>query len=177
MRRYSAIFLFVCLVLPFLASYAWLEGRITAAKVSSTIKIKKAIPPEDQILWKFSLEDAKTKLFWEHSKEFEYKGEMYDIIRSQQHGDTIWYWCYWDRKETKLKRELNILIVNRMGPGPQKRNEGRQVLEFFRALYFQVEPSTSDPIAFYKRINEFSAYKFNLLKREIIPPNPPPEYS
>ena len=150
---------------------------MASAKEVALVKVKKAIPPEDQMRWTFSLEDARTKLFWEHSREFEYKGEMYDVIRTDTKGDSVSYWCYWDRKETKLKKQLNVLVMKLMGPGPQSRNQGTQINDFFRSLFFQ-SSIYEDDIAFHAPQNRcYTAYQFSLSLHDSIPPSPPPDIS
>jgi len=150
---------------------------VASAKEVALVKIKKAVPPEDQIVWTFSLEDARTKLFWEHSREFEYKGEMYDVIRTETRGDSVSYWCYWDRKETKLKKQLNVLVMKLMGPGPQSRSQGTQISDFFRSLFFQSITHEGD-VAFHAPQNRCStAYQFSLSLYDSIPPSPPPDIS
>lgn len=159
-----------------MGSYIWLQGRIEVATQVASLRIKKAIPEADQILWKFSISDSQTELRWEHSREFEYRGEMYDIIRSDQRGDTMVYWCYWDREETRLKKRMNFLVFKMMGPSPQSRNEGRQFTEFFRSLYFPFEKVRNSIAGFSKEKRELRPYLFALLKSDIIPPSPPPEF-
>lgn len=164
-------------MLPFLGNYTWLKGRIGEAKDLAGYKIRKAVPQDEQLLWKFSVEDARLNLDWEHSREFEYKGEMYDVIHSETKGDSIWYWCYWDRKETKLRKELNVLLVNLMGPGQQNKNEGRQLNDFFKSLFL--------PVTAYRQIltsglvhqRDMIPYNFSLHAFDRIPPVPPPELS
>ena len=169
-----AIFLFCCLVLPFLGTYIWFQGRIASARDVAALKIKKTIPPDDEILWKFSLADSKNKLEWEHSQEFEYNGEMYDVIRSEQKGDTMWYWCYWDRKETLLKKELNLLTLNLLGPGATHQNHGQRIDEFFKTLY-PPELIGKTHLALQvpnSRCN--TSYYFSLALHLTTPPAPPP---
>ena len=151
-------------MLPFLGNYAWLKGRIS-------------IPQDDQLLWKFSAEDARLKLDWEHSREFEYKGEMYDVLRSETKGDSIWYWCYWDRKETKLRKELNVLLVNLMGPGQQNKNEGRQLNDFFKSLFLPVSSVKQYLAIGLDHQRDLIPYNFSLHAFDRIPPVPPPELS
>ena len=140
-------------------------------------KIRKAIPQDEQLLWKFSIEDARLKLDWEHSREFEYKGEMYDVIRAETKGDSIWYWCYWDRKETKLRKELNVLLVNLMGPGQQNKNEGRQLNDFFKSLILPVSSIKQNLAEGHDHQHSMIPYNFSLHAFDRIPPVPPPELS
>jgi hypothetical protein len=147
------------------------------AKDVAGYKIKRAIPQEEQLLWKFSTEDARQKLDWEHSREFEYKGEMYDVIRSETKGDSIWYWCYWDRKETKLRKELNVLLVNLMGPGQQNKNEGRQLNDFFKSLFPPASSVKQNLAMGFEHQQVLIPYTFSLHAFDRIPPVPPPEFS
>jgi len=152
-----------------------MEKRVVRKSVKK--RLIAGIAREELVLLKFSSRQKETLLNWEHSREFEYKGEMYDIIRFEQHGDTMWYWCYWDRQETKLKRKLDFLVVKMMGPAPQSRNEGRQLTEFFRSLYFPFENDNNPIVSFSKEEKVLRPFLFALLKRDIIPPSPPPEFA
>jgi hypothetical protein len=150
---------------------------VAVAKDVAQVRIKNAIPQEDQLLWTFSLNDARTKLFWEHAREFEYKGEMYDVIRSETKGDSVSYWCYWDRKETRLKKQLNVLVMKMMGPGPQSKNNGTRINDFFRSLFFQ-DTAYVDEVAFHLSQNRCNtAYRFSLSLHDTIPLSPPPDVS
>lgn len=67
---------------------------------------------EELVLLKFSKKDAETKLRWEHAKEFEYKGQMYDIVSAEIRGDSIFYRCWWDYEETNLNKKLKKLVAS-----------------------------------------------------------------
>lgn len=43
---------------------------------------------------------------WHEDDEFEYRGQMYDVIRKETHGSEIWYYCHRDKAETTLLRQL-----------------------------------------------------------------------
>jgi len=151
-----------------------LNSRLAAAKKAATLKVKKAIPPEDQMLWKFSMADSRSKLEWEHSREFEYKGEMYDVIRSEKRGDTMWYWCYWDRKETKLKNQLNIVVFNLMGPGAENRNSSQLISDFFKTLFHPVTDRQTNLALEDQYHRCIPPYSFSLNQYRTAPPAPPP---
>ena len=40
---------------------------------------------------------------WEHEKEFEWKGEMYDVVKKESKNGNITYTCKKDTKEDQLK--------------------------------------------------------------------------
>ena len=54
--------------------------------------------------------EESSKLRWVHSKEFEFLGEMYDVVYKKTSKDSIHYWCWWDHQETTLNKELNTLL-------------------------------------------------------------------
>jgi hypothetical protein len=157
-----------------MGSYAWLKNCITLAKEGAQIRISKYIPAEEQVLWKFTRADAQTKLYWEHSREFEYKGQMYDIIKSEVRGDTIWYWCYWDRKETDIKRQINEFASYLMGPGQDSRNTGRCITNFFQTLFFPGMQRESNILFDISCSHCLTPYDFPFSLCEIAPPTPPP---
>ncbi len=175
MNRIIGIFLFCCLTVPFLGTYLWLQGRLQVIKHHVEKEIKKGTGKEVDVLFKFSLTDSKSLLDWEHSREFEYQDEMYDVLRSDTIGDTAWYWCYWDRKETKVKRDLHSLVANSLDHGPFNQTQQQHLNHFFKNLYCYPKsemPEANDHL-FQTKIS--SDYLDNVSDICLIPPIPPPE--
>lgn len=145
MKGMFSVGLLLCLLVPFLASWHFLADRIRQVKeeVRQNINTKKY--EEEKVLFKFTSEDS-SKLYWEHSREFQYEGEMYDVIRSEKKNDTIWYWCYWDKKETKLKRDLAQLSIRILPPSDQQQKSQNCINHFFKTLYpvFPKETKVND---------------------------------
>jgi len=68
-----------------------------------------------------------------HDMEFEYMGQMYDIVRSERVGESTWYEVFPDKKETKLKVFLKQMVkdeTQRKGPLPVERLAG-QIMSLF----------------------------------------------
>lgn len=125
------------------------------------------------VLLKFTAQESQTKLHWEHSKEFEYNDQMYDIVDTQIKGDTTYYWCWWDNEETKLNKQLDELLAYVLGNDPQNKDTQKQLSDFFESLYyFQVIPT---PQVFSQHIKENSHYSFSCITFSSSPPVPPPE--
>lgn len=83
----------------------------------------------------FSLTDAQTKLNWEHSKEFEFNGEMYDVVKQENHGDSISYFCILDNEETALNQEINKLVSLFLNQNNQENESKNKLKEFYKNLY------------------------------------------
>lgn len=55
--------------------------------------------------------------------EFRYKGSMYDIVKKKINGDTIYYYCYNDKKEETLhKNFVNNFKRSEEGSNSSRRN-------------------------------------------------------
>lgn len=91
---------------PVIASFTWLYYQKAIIKREVKRQIIAGIDEDDLVLLKFSKEEAKTKLRWEHSKEFEYNRQMYDVVKTMTLGGMVYYWCWLDHEETKLNRRF-----------------------------------------------------------------------
>jgi len=58
---------------------------------------------------------------WHDDHEFQYRGEMYDIIRKEVHDDEMWYYCHHDRAETELLNKLSAYVSNYLQQDPKER--------------------------------------------------------
>lgn len=71
--------------------------------------ILNALPNDELTLVKVAthLEKRPNAAFYrKHEKEFQFLGEWYDIVRSNRMGDTTYYYCFHDKKETTLYRKI-----------------------------------------------------------------------
>lgn len=169
---YSVIFL-ILMVLPFVGAWIWLEGRMHAARYDARIAMSATDQEESLVLWKFTQQEVNTVLRWEHDREFEYDGEMYDVVRSEAHGDTTWYWCHHDRKETKVRKALASFVAAWMGAGPQQQQDQQRLFDFFKSLYSSNAPQVAHLLP---DIGPIPAVPFTgqLLEIAASPDAPPP---
>ncbi|HRJ35831.1 MAG TPA: hypothetical protein PK610_07570, partial [Flavobacteriales bacterium] len=82
-------------------------------------------------------------LHWHHSKEFEYQGEMYDIVEKSVSGDTTIYWCWWDNEETALNKTLNDLWLYALGKVPNSNKQSQLLDFFFKSIYHDYSENNS----------------------------------
>lgn len=104
LKKLTGIFLLAIMLVPFTGTYFWLQYQKKIIRKEVKTKIINKIDRKELVMFIFTKEETETKLRWEHSKEFEYLGQMYDIVESNTNGDTITYWCWHDHKETKLNK-------------------------------------------------------------------------
>lgn len=134
------------------------------------------IDKEELVLLKFTKEESETALRWKHSKEFEYNRQMYDIVETTVIGDTIYYYCWLDSKETKLNKQLAKLVTNIFNHNPQKREKQARLFSYFKSCYCSNHFSWNSNIFVYEvkpNLNFSNIFESLLL----TPPTPPPRLS
>ena len=102
------------------------------------------LPESELTLLVFSRSEARSFLRWEHEREFEYRGQMYDISRSEEVGDSLYFWVWPDHAETALNRALaQVATGGRDFPGLPG-GQAASLQQFFKTIYFYFSrPATS----------------------------------
>lgn len=129
------ILMIFCFVAPVVTIFVVLHYQKKAIKKEVKWKMIAGIDKDELVLLKFTEEEKKSQLNWEHSKEFEYNGEMYDVVEKKVVGDTTFYWVWWDHEETKLNQQLNNLFAKVMGNHPKNQDQQKRFHQFFKTLY------------------------------------------
>jgi hypothetical protein len=71
----------------------------------------------------FSLNEKNVKVEWkEEGKEFRYKDEMYDVIKTVVHKDSVTYFCLQDKDEKTLMTNFDRLVKNNVDNSGSKKN-------------------------------------------------------
>lgn len=140
-------------------------------------KVIEGIDRSELVYMKFSLTDSKAKLDWKHSKEFKYKGEMFDIVEKEIQGDSIAYWLWWDHEETALNQQLNRLLagLNDYDANSQKDNSKKNIWNFAKKLYSQSSPQTTVEDSESSLNKSQTPYLRNWTSIKLELPNPPPK--
>lgn len=140
------ILLFFCLLAPIAATFTYLQYRRQQVRKEVKHQIIAGIDRAELVLLKFTEKQSQTELEWKHSKEFEYEGQMYDIVEYETLGDTTYYWCWEDVAETTLNKKLDDLTAYALGKNPQDQENQRRLLSFFKSLYFPAGSNLEFPI-------------------------------
>lgn len=174
MKKSFAILLLISLIAPFPGTYIILQYNKNKVKHEIAGMISNGIDKKDLILLKFTRKETETRLNWKHPGEFEYNGEMYDIVEKHQEGDTIFYNCYKDHKETRLVNEIERLVTRAMGQYPGQRSQTDKIVDFFKTAYRQ-DVFTWKPLSPQATIFNFSFFIIHYSSFAITPPSPPPK--
>lgn len=172
-RRILLISLLLVLVIPPFITFWWLHHQKDLVRKQVKHKIIQGIDRQELVLLSFTKQDIQEKLDWEHSKEFEYQGQMYDIVETIIAGDTIHYWCWWDHQETKLNKKLSLLTQRAFAKNPKQKEKKQHLSRYLQSLFFE---KTSITI----KANDLTItghscfYSFIYQSVNISPPTPPP---
>ncbi len=176
-KSFIIVIVFSFLVIdPVLVTFTWLQHKKTTVKKEVKRQIEEGIDEDEIVLLTFSKEEIKTKLRWEHPREFEYNHRMYDIVESMTEGDTVYYWCWYDHEETMLNRRLAELKNQASGKSPKIRKYTALILSTSESLtcLFPYNGDVSIPELLNKQIGIF----YHLYSQIFIqPPTPPPQSS
>ena len=177
LRRLLSIGLIGCLGIPFAGAYLWMVAQVYIQKSTIQEKIRSESKFDNNVLLSFSKKDAETKLEWEHSREFKYRGEMYDVIRSETIGDSIKYLCYHDKKETQLKKCMNEILVLFSGSNSSNQGRSQVLVQFFHSLFPPDNNYNRLPVIAYPNHKPAISQDEILLQGYRYPPFHPPELS
>lgn len=140
-------------------------------------QIKNGISDDELVLLKIpvSLEEHPTKDFKRiHAKEFQYKGNMYDVVKQKSKGDTTWYWCIWDKRETALLANLDKLVHRAMSHNSAQQDNIEMLKKLLSSLYF-----TKYTIQLALPVAQKSKTTVHIAEHTISsiasPPTPPPQ--
>ncbi|MDT8400578.1 MAG: hypothetical protein RQ743_02695 [Bacteroidales bacterium] len=173
-KIYAICFILVLLA-PCTVTYLWLLHNKEAVRSQVEKSILKGIDKDRLVVLGFTREEIETELRWEHSREFEYKRQMYDIVETKILGDSIYYSCWWDIEETLINNKISALGKYTIDNDMQKNERKEHINPWFRLIF------TGEVYKFHcndlpDRTIKFITYT-NLYNSLIIsPPEPPPRY-
>ncbi|HBC05599.1 MAG TPA: hypothetical protein DC015_15730 [Aequorivita sp.] len=158
--------------------FLYLHFEKAALKREIKWKMVAGIDQNELVLLKFSKEEAEKQLRWEHSKEFEYEGQMYDVVSKEIKGDTIYYRCWWDHEETALNKKLQELVAQTFDKDKDKQRTQKQLTNYFQSFFcstlFEWQATVPEDLV---EIYQTIVYEDNFSTIRLSPPTPPPQYS
>lgn len=157
-----------------MGTFLWLNHQKTIIRKQIKRNIIAGIDKDELVLLAFTIQETKTKLKWEHSKEFEYNNQMYDIVVSVNTGDSIYYWCWWDNEETVLNKQLKGVLKIALGHNEQNKEKRSHLNHFLKNLFNgNTLVQTLTPNWVYIQLYTDKGVIFSSLAH--APPTPPPQ--
>jgi len=174
-HQHISILLILTLVLPTIGMFAWLQAQKQAVRKEVKHQLIAQTDRSELVLLKFHQNEMDEKLEWEHRREFEFEYEMYDVVEQEVHGDTTYFYCWWDHEETALNRQLNELLTLALGQNEDHHQNKQQLQQFFLSLYCSVIEVDVPIVEVERSLNTMR--EFHWYSRSIKPLAPPPDLS
>ncbi|PLW94486.1 MAG: hypothetical protein C0592_02625 [Marinilabiliales bacterium] len=136
-NRILGILLIGLLVLPLVGTWMYLSHQKALLKKDVKKMIISGMDDDELELLVFTPAQAE-KLKWKHSKEFEYKGQMYDVVRKENRNGCIYYWCWPDHEETALNNKIERVLAKLFGNDTSEKEKSQNIHRFYQSLYFSI---------------------------------------
>jgi len=175
MKQRIPILFILALTLPFIGVYGWLNFEKSAVRKSVKHRLMEGIPKDELVQFTFAKKDTAIILKWIHSKEFEYQGEMYDIVTRYYSEDSVKYDLWWDHEETELNRKLAQLTNALINQNPEEQSRTNYINFVIKSMLFENQQVViSHPFKEELLSGPFSDFKIKFSTRAIKPLSPPP---
>lgn len=170
-----SLVLILCFITPFVGTYSWLTYKKTLIKKEVKKQLIMGIEKDNLVKLGFRLDEVNSKVRWEHSKEFEFQGQMFDIVTKEVVADSIYYLCWPDHEETVLNNKLYKLASDNFSNDKESKDRQKRLSDFSFNLF---PPASSE--------NQFSPintqylsmlYNINYLSIYTKPKSPPPRFA
>jgi len=172
--RHPLISLSLVLLLLSPAALSWLATawQKHAVKEAVEAQLRMGMDASELVVLAFAKSEA-GQLDWEDEREFEYEGQMYDVVKTESRNDSLFYTCYQDRAETELNHKLDRWITGWLQHNPQQQEQSERLNYFFRSLYcisapayISIDELASTPVFTYPNLRGTTGK---------APPSPPPD--
>lgn len=174
MKKLISIALIFSIAAPFWISYSVIQIEKYYVKKEIKKFLETGLKESEMTMLKFSKKNINKEIKWFHSKEFEFNENMYDVIKSEETSDSIFFWCWLDNEETQLNLKLNKMADNALNSNGKTTASERQLQRIINSYYYL----ESNPFNLFYKSKEKQFYKnytLTLLSIKIKPPTPPPQ--
>lgn len=140
--------------------------------------MRTGVKQEQRTKFAFTKTEMDSLLRWEHSREFEYKQKMYDVLEMQTIGELIIIWCWYDEKETLVNNQLQSLLEQSLCADPQRNKTQEKLFQFIQNLYYFDQNEwkwIENPVVTKSIQRGLPAYQSLFSSCFLAPFSPPPE--
>lgn len=141
------------MVIPAATTYFYLQNRKREIRREVKHRMMEGLHSDELVILTFDKE-ASAELQWEHSKEFEFENQMYDVVRSVEKGDSIEYHCWPDNEETQVNKQLASTALLLFQGDPDQKEKKDNVHAFYKRLFPPATAELRAPIYDYSRSNK-----------------------
>ncbi len=175
MRKTTAVLMIFIFLLP-MVNVTFLKVQQLHIRHEVKEKLIDQLPDSMLILFKFTPDQRgqnSAGIRWHDKNEFRYRGLMYDIVRSEAHGDSLYFYCFEDSRETLHMARLECTVRNELENHPGQKSGNLLLLRWLKLQGYpqpSVRNETSSAGIFFISQNLYLSDLWNS-----APQTPPPE--
>lgn len=173
-RKLAPAFFLVIFSLPVTGTYFLFKIRQSTIHKNIRKYMEDGLDESQLVLLKIPLSEELNPGLFERTEEneFKFKGNMFDVVKSERHQDTTWYWCVWDKDETALEKAFEE--EKRRTSSQEGKNPDDIMKAFLKLLFINTTELTLIlPVKDVITVNCFRIDKNSDLS--FTPPSPPPK--
>ncbi|MBN8684834.1 MAG: hypothetical protein J0L99_19450 [Chitinophagales bacterium] len=175
MRHLLSVLLLLALLLPSAGSWLCLQQALKTQRRTVKYQLLQGLDRDQLQMFAFSKNDAARVLHWEHTREFEYQGQRYDVAEQRESSDSLYLLCLWDSRESQIHQQIKSLLSAALADAPlQHSAAGKQVLHFFKTLFLPPPPAPMVSLAEGPERQALLSGSRTLRPRCLPPPLAPP---
>ena len=140
MKKIVPFFFMVLFIAPFYGTYLYLSLQQKVIQEAVQRKLEEGIPENELVKLTFSKKEIPKLLKWEHDKEFEYNGQMYDVVEVTDVGDSLQYLCWWDKAETATKKNKQKLLHAKIDTSNPAKHFPLTFSDYYKSIFFIFNP-------------------------------------
>lgn len=162
----------MCFIAPMGLTYAVLKMKQWQVREQVEQQILQGVDKGELVELTFTLEESEA-LKWEHDREFEYKGQSYDVVEKEVHGDSITYYVWWDKIETRIKSQLAELVAKALNHDEDQQQNQDELSQLLKNLLSNPRVDIVSPTV-KENLRQYSQYLPYYSSLSWAPPVPPP---
>lgn len=143
-RKIKALFLLMCFIAPMGLTYAVLKMKQWQVREQVEQQILQGVDKGELVELTFTLEES-AGLKWEHDREFEYKGQSYDVVEKEVHEDSVTYYVWWDKIETRIKSQLADLVAKALNQDEDQQQNQDELSQLLKNLIKNAKVNINSP--------------------------------
>lgn len=171
-RKISSFLLLMCFIAPLGFTFTILKVKQWQVREQIEREILQGMDKGELVQFTFSKAEAEA-LDWEHEREFMYNGQSYDVVEQEEVGDSVTYYVWWDKVETKIKNQLAELVAMAMNQDADQQQNQNQLEKLLKSLHYNGGAPEEQPFISVEN-NLFNEYINSYTSLRWAPPVPPP---
>jgi hypothetical protein len=174
LKRFLAILFILSLTAPFTVPFIYLNYQKKQVKKEVKEKIISGLERKHLVFLTFSRDELYNELSWHHSHEFEYNGEMYDVVEANYKEDSVSFWCWQDKEEKSIDEKIDELVTQTLINNPRNQENQKRINNYYKIHFLQCNQGWN-PISVFKSKVPCHKHISFYTSVYITPPLPPPK--